>query len=58
MRKEWLVVLAVLHTAWARSIYELSNAAWTVTNQAKNITVPGKWPSLVHLDLFAAGVIG
>ncbi|KAH8809318.1 glycoside hydrolase family 2 protein [Xylogone sp. PMI_703] len=57
MRKAWFISLGVLHTAWARSIYDLGKAQWTVTNEAKNITVPGKWPSQVHLDLYAAGVI-
>lgn len=39
-------------------ISSLDDAKWTVTNEYGNITVPGKFPSQVHLDLLAAGVIG
>ncbi len=39
-------------------ISSLDDAKWTVTNEHGNITVPGKFPSHVQLDLFAAGVIG
>lgn len=35
----------------------LSAEAWTVTNEHGNITLPGKFPSHVHLDLYAAHVI-
>ncbi|OAA74399.1 beta-mannosidase mndA [Akanthomyces lecanii RCEF 1005] len=38
-------------------ISSLDDAKWTVTNEHGNITVPGKFPSHVQLDLFAAGVI-
>lgn len=58
MQKVWLITCAVLRAVWAQSVLDLSDIGWTVTNQARNITVPGKWPSQVHLDLYAAGVIG
>lgn len=56
--KLWSAVLAFFGTASAQSIVDLTSEKWTVTNQYNNITVPGKWPSQVHLDLYAAGIIG
>ena len=41
-----------------QTIRELSGEKWTITNEHGNITVAGKYPSLVHLDLHTAGVIG
>lgn len=35
----------------------LAAETWSVTNEYGNITVPGKFPSHVHLDLYAAQVI-
>lgn len=42
----------------AAQIVNLSDQRWTLSNEPYNITVPGKVPSHVHLDLFSAGVIG
>ncbi|KAJ6782016.1 hypothetical protein PWT90_05871 [Aphanocladium album] len=39
------------------STRSLRTETWTVTNEHGNITVPGKFPSHVHLDLYAAQVI-
>lgn len=54
-----LIVLA--HRACAtnsqQSVHEFSAETWTVTNEYGNITVPGSYPSQVHLDLNRAGVI-
>ena len=47
-----------LALASAKHITNLSETAWTLSNDALNISVPGSLPSQVHLDLFAAGVIG
>ncbi|OAA59140.1 glycoside hydrolase family 2 protein [Niveomyces insectorum RCEF 264] len=41
----------------AATVVDLADQAWTLTNDARNISVPGKVPSQVHLDLFAAGTI-
>lgn len=41
----------------AVNIIDLSDSSWTLSSIPRNITVPGKVPSQVHLDLFAAGVI-
>lgn len=35
----------------------LGAETWTVTNEHGNVTVPGKFPSQVHLDLYAAQAI-
>ncbi|KAF2098341.1 beta-mannosidase A [Rhizodiscina lignyota] len=43
--------------AAALSIVELGNFDWTITSQNKSVSVPAKFPSLSHLDLYAAGVI-
>lgn len=40
-----------------QNIHDLGKQTWTVTNEYGNITVPGKFPSHVHLDLHEAGVI-
>ncbi|KAK3942463.1 glycoside hydrolase family 2 protein [Diplogelasinospora grovesii] len=42
----------------ARSVLDLSSQRWTLSNSALNISVRGKVPSQVHLDLHAAQVIG
>lgn len=44
--------------AVARNIVDLSSQKWQLTNTPYNISVPGKVPSHVHLDLYAAQVIG
>lgn len=36
---------------------DFKKQGWTVTNEHGNITVPGSYPSQVHLDLYKAGVI-
>ncbi|XWW98739.1 hypothetical protein V2A60_006741 [Cordyceps javanica] len=38
-------------------VHSLDSEKWTLTNEHGNITVPGAFPSHVHLDLLAAGVI-
>jgi beta-mannosidase len=50
------VVMAGL--ARAANILDLSSQSWTVENRAMNISVPGRVPSYVHLDLHSAEVIG
>lgn len=42
----------------AQHVIDLSDTKWTVKNSQGNVTVPGNWPSQVHLDLYAAKVIG
>jgi beta-mannosidase len=42
----------------AKHITNLSETAWTLSNNALNVSVPASLPSQAHLDLFAAGVIG
>lgn len=42
----------------ARNVIDLSQQAWTLSNPGMNISVPGKVPSHVHLDLYRAEVIG
>jgi beta-mannosidase len=39
-------------------VVDLSGDGWTLSSTVLNRTVPGHLPSQVHLDLFAAGVIG
>ncbi|KAJ6788821.1 hypothetical protein PWT90_02824 [Aphanocladium album] len=38
-------------------VHNLSDETWSLKNEYGNITVPGNFPSYVHLDLLAAGVI-
>ncbi|PSS05193.1 glycoside hydrolase family 2 protein [Coniella lustricola] len=44
--------------AAAANIIDLSHQKWTLSNDIYNISVAGKVPSQVHLDLCAAQVIG
>jgi hypothetical protein len=53
-----LAVAALPRAVSAQHIVDLSGDGWTVSNKGRNISVPAKLPSHVHLDLFAAGVIG
>ncbi|KAJ4390105.1 hypothetical protein N0V93_007578 [Gnomoniopsis smithogilvyi] len=48
----------VLWPSSATNVVDLSNQRWILSNAPYNISVPGKVPSHVHLDLFSAGVIG
>ncbi|KAI1472898.1 glycoside hydrolase family 2 protein [Daldinia caldariorum] len=43
--------------AAAANVVDLSDVGWTLTNDERDISVPGKVPSQAHLDLFAAKVI-
>jgi hypothetical protein len=53
------LVLALLpQTASGQTILDLNGDGWFVSNKALNISVPGRVPSQVHLDLLAANVIG
>lgn len=49
---------SLLPQAGASNIIDLSSQKWQLTNTPYNISVPGKVPSQVHLDLQAAQVIG
>ncbi len=55
-----LIVAALLSPGLvvARNVLDLSHQAWTLQNPGINISVRGKVPSHVHLDLFAEKVIG
>ncbi|KAI1453191.1 glycoside hydrolase family 2 protein [Annulohypoxylon moriforme] len=44
-------------TVSAVNVVDLTDASWTLTNDGMNISVPGKVPSHVHLDLYASDVI-
>lgn len=60
---KWQVLLSSVvaalgaNTTEFNGIRSLADETWTVTNEHGNITVPGKYPSYVHLDLYAAKVI-
>lgn len=51
------VSLLAISPSSATNIVDLSEQNWTLSNAPYNISVPGKVPSHVHLDLFSAGVI-
>ncbi|KAI1440502.1 glycoside hydrolase family 2 protein [Annulohypoxylon stygium] len=55
----YLILFAVLAplTVGAANVLDLSGADWTLKNDGLNISVPGKVPSHVHLDLYASNVI-
>ncbi|KAI8959331.1 glycoside hydrolase family 2 protein [Daldinia sp. FL1419] len=50
-------LLSSAAVAAAANVVDLSGVDWTLTNDEKDISVPGKVPSQTHLDLFAAKVI-
>lgn len=58
----WAVALEILSVmpflSAATSMVDFSEQRWTLSNTLYNISVPGNVPSHVHLDLFAAKVIG
>lgn len=56
--KELSLLLAAAGLCRAQHVVDLSGDGWTVRNQQGNVTVPGRLPSQVHLDLYAAKVIG
>lgn len=62
MRLRTELVLAVLpatvQPVLAQKVIDLTGDGWTVRSKALNISVPGKLPSQVHLDLLAAKAIG
>lgn len=51
----WLASLVIV--GHASNIVDLAAQKWTLQSSERNISVPGKVPSQVHLDLFAAKVI-
>jgi beta-mannosidase len=62
MRLHTALVLAALpatvQPVLAQKVIDLTGDGWTVSSKALNISVPGKLPSQVHLDLLAAKAIG
>ena len=62
MRLHTELVLAALpatvRPVLAQKVIDLTGDGWTVSSKALNISVPGKLPSQVHLDLLAAKAIG
>ena len=54
------VLTALLFGAsvFSQKVVDLSGNDWTLENLPLKISVPGSVPSQVHLDLYAAQVIG
>ncbi|KAI1662218.1 glycoside hydrolase family 2 protein [Daldinia decipiens] len=50
-------LIASAAVAAAANVVDLSDVDWTLTNDERHISVPGKVPSQTHLDLFAAKII-
>lgn len=53
-----LCLVTLVGYAATNNIVDLSSQKWTLSNAPYNISVPGKVPSHVPLDLYAAQVIG
>lgn len=51
------VISILVPTSYSSNIIDLSSQKWTLSNNAYNISVAGKVPSHVHLDLQAARII-
>ncbi|KAH7336186.1 putative beta-mannosidase [Rhexocercosporidium sp. MPI-PUGE-AT-0058] len=43
---------------FGQTVIPLDGTSWTLENASKNISIPGRVPGSVHLDLLAAKVIG
>lgn len=52
------VISIFIPTGSSSNTIDLSSRKWILSNEAYNISVAGKVPSHVHLDLQAAQVIG
>ena len=52
------IALLLTTSVLSQSVIDLSRTSWTLENLPLNISVPGSVPSQVHLDLYAAQVIG
>ncbi|KAI0165434.1 glycoside hydrolase family 2 protein [Hypoxylon sp. FL1284] len=55
--KQVLLAALAASTAGAANVVDLSDVAWTLKSDSGNVSVPGKVPSQVHLDLLEAQVI-
>ncbi|KAJ5899406.1 hypothetical protein N7495_004150 [Penicillium taxi] len=51
------VLPSTAQSVLGQHVVDLSGDGWTVSSEALNISVPGRLPSQVHLDLYAAKVI-
>ncbi|EPE33363.1 (Trans)glycosidase [Glarea lozoyensis ATCC 20868] len=51
------LVALLSYTAIAQKVIDLGTKQWTLSSPVYNISVPGRVPSQVHLDLFREGVI-
>lgn len=51
------VISLFIQTGFSSNTIDLSSQNWTLSNEAYNISVPGRVPSHAHLDLLAAQVI-
>jgi len=56
--KDLSLLCLLFSSSSAKTLLNLSDHPWTLSNDALNISVPAHLPSQAHLDLFAAGVIG
>lgn len=50
-----VIALSAMST---QTVIDLSGNDWTLQNLPLNISVPASLPSQVHLDLYAAQIIG
>ncbi|KAL9059873.1 MAG: hypothetical protein Q9162_000943 [Coniocarpon cinnabarinum] len=48
---------AILVAGVSGTVLDLSTLTWTLSDPGNNVSVPAKFPSQAHLDLYAAGVI-
>lgn len=55
---KFLSLASLANLAYTKSNIDLTGNGWTLTNQQRNVSIPGSVPSYAQLDLFAAGVIG
>lgn len=53
-----LILAALALTTLGQNVLDLGGDGWTVSSKTLDISVPGRVPSQVHLDLHAANVIG
>ncbi|KAI9666900.1 MAG: hypothetical protein M1831_001405 [Alyxoria varia] len=58
LRTGFIAIPILFISSQCQNVVDLSQSSWTVSNTALNISVPGRFPSQAHLDLYGAGKIG
>ena len=53
-----LAIAWITQSVFAQQTFNLSQLQWHLTNSYGNVSIPASFPSQIHLDLYAAGIVG